>query len=55
MKTATTGLGAASSQIINNHDQYEVFNDPSAVCRLSGLPRQFSDTFSSSQILLILS
>lgn len=31
MKTATTGLSAASSEVINNVDQYEVFNDPRAV------------------------
>ncbi|PPQ80232.1 hypothetical protein CVT26_012030 [Gymnopilus dilepis] len=28
LKTATTGLSAASGEVIDNHDQYEVFNDP---------------------------
>lgn len=31
MKTATAGLSSASGEVINNHDQYEVFNDPRAV------------------------
>ncbi|TDL18750.1 Het-C-domain-containing protein [Rickenella mellea] len=30
LKTATTGLMSASGEVINNHDQYEVFNDPRA-------------------------
>ncbi|KAF5357198.1 hypothetical protein D9756_006590 [Leucocoprinus leucothites] len=30
MKTATTSLGAVSGEVINTHDQYEVFNDPRA-------------------------
>ncbi|KAH9899296.1 heterokaryon incompatibility protein Het-C-domain-containing protein [Cubamyces lactineus] len=30
MKQATTGLMAASGEVINTHDQYEVFNDPRA-------------------------
>ncbi|KAH7920181.1 Het-C-domain-containing protein [Leucogyrophana mollusca] len=30
MKTATTGLQSASGEVINTHDQYEVFNDPRA-------------------------
>ncbi|KAJ3563144.1 hypothetical protein NP233_g9128 [Leucocoprinus birnbaumii] len=30
MKTATTGLGTVSGEVINTHDQYEVFNDPRA-------------------------
>ncbi|KAJ8474187.1 hypothetical protein ONZ45_g16038 [Pleurotus djamor] len=30
LKSATSGLGAASAQVIDNHDQYEVFNDPRA-------------------------
>ncbi|KAI0082745.1 Het-C-domain-containing protein [Panus rudis PR-1116 ss-1] len=30
MKQATTGLMAASGEVINSHDQYEVFNDPRA-------------------------
>lgn len=32
MKTATTGLGAASAEVVNNASQYEVFDDPNAVC-----------------------
>jgi hypothetical protein len=34
MKTATAGLSSASGEVINNHDQYEVFNDPRAVSAL---------------------
>ncbi|KAG1862734.1 heterokaryon incompatibility protein Het-C-domain-containing protein [Suillus subalutaceus] len=30
MQTATAGLSSASSEVIDNHDQYEVFNDPYA-------------------------
>ncbi|KAK0494474.1 heterokaryon incompatibility protein HET-C [Armillaria luteobubalina] len=30
LQTATTGLAEASSEVINSHDQYEVFNDPRA-------------------------
>lgn len=30
MKDATSALAAASSEVINSHDQYEVFNDPRA-------------------------
>ncbi|THG96509.1 hypothetical protein EW145_g7769 [Phellinidium pouzarii] len=30
MKAATDGLMSASGEVIDNHDQYEVFNDPSA-------------------------
>ncbi|SJK98858.1 uncharacterized protein ARMOST_02130 [Armillaria ostoyae] len=30
LQTATTGLAQASSEVINSHDQYEVFNDPRA-------------------------
>jgi hypothetical protein len=30
METATAGLLSASSEVINKHDQYEVFNDPYA-------------------------
>ncbi|KAI0763072.1 heterokaryon incompatibility protein Het-C-domain-containing protein [Trametes elegans] len=30
MKQATNGLMAASGEVINTHDQYEVFNDPRA-------------------------
>ncbi|KAF8637884.1 hypothetical protein AX17_002507 [Amanita inopinata Kibby_2008] len=30
LKTATSGLALASGEVINNHDQYEVFNDPRA-------------------------
>lgn len=30
MKTATAGLMAASGEVIDNHDQYEVFNIPTA-------------------------
>ncbi|KAH7912171.1 Het-C-domain-containing protein [Hygrophoropsis aurantiaca] len=30
MKTATSGLQSASGEVINTHDQYEVFNDPRA-------------------------
>jgi len=30
MKTATSGLTAASGEVIDRHDQYEVFNDPQA-------------------------
>ncbi|KAG0706965.1 heterokaryon incompatibility protein Het-C-domain-containing protein [Suillus ampliporus] len=30
METATSGLQLASSEVIDNHDQYEVFNDPYA-------------------------
>lgn len=30
LETATTGLSSASSEVINKHDQYEVFNDPYA-------------------------
>ncbi|KAI0792398.1 heterokaryon incompatibility protein Het-C-domain-containing protein [Abortiporus biennis] len=30
MKQATAGLMAASGEVINSHDQYEVFNDPRA-------------------------
>ncbi|KAL5523319.1 hypothetical protein ACEPAF_1586 [Sanghuangporus sanghuang] len=30
MKTATTGLMSASGEVIDSHDQYEVFNDPGA-------------------------
>ncbi|OBZ67753.1 hypothetical protein A0H81_12495 [Grifola frondosa] len=30
MKQATTGLMAASGEVIDTHDQYEVFNDPRA-------------------------
>lgn len=32
IRTATMGLQEASGEVINNHDQYEVFNDPRAVC-----------------------
>lgn len=31
MKTATAGLSSASGEVINSHDQYEVFDDPRAV------------------------
>ena len=31
MKQATSGLQLASGEVINNQDQYEVFNDPRAV------------------------
>jgi hypothetical protein len=34
MKTATAALSTASGEVINSHDQYEVFNDPRAVCTL---------------------
>ncbi|KAG2069173.1 Het-C-domain-containing protein [Suillus decipiens] len=30
LETATAGLSSASSEVINTHDQYEVFNDPYA-------------------------
>ncbi|KAL0581875.1 hypothetical protein V5O48_000104 [Marasmius crinis-equi] len=30
LKTATTGLQSASGEVIDSHDQYEVFNDPHA-------------------------
>ncbi|KDQ31832.1 hypothetical protein PLEOSDRAFT_1053107 [Pleurotus ostreatus PC15] len=30
IKSASSGLTAASSEVIDNHDQYEVFNDPRA-------------------------
>jgi hypothetical protein len=30
LKTATAGLSSASGEVINTHDQYEVFNDPIA-------------------------
>ncbi|KAK0457999.1 heterokaryon incompatibility protein HET-C [Desarmillaria tabescens] len=30
LQTATTGLAEASNEVINSHDQYEVFNDPRA-------------------------
>ena len=30
MQTATSGLQLASGEVINTHDQYEVFNDPRA-------------------------
>jgi hypothetical protein len=30
MKSASTGLMSASSEVIDTHDQYEVFNDPRA-------------------------
>lgn len=30
LETATSGLQTASSEVINKHDQYEVFNDPHA-------------------------
>lgn len=32
MKTATTQLMAASGEVIDKADQYEVFDDPRAVC-----------------------
>lgn len=32
LKTASAGLANASGEVINTHDQYEVFNDPIAVC-----------------------
>ncbi|KZT43565.1 Het-C-domain-containing protein [Sistotremastrum suecicum HHB10207 ss-3] len=28
LRTATSGLSSASAEVIDNHDQYEVFNDP---------------------------
>jgi len=31
LKTTSNGLQAASGEVINSHDQYEVFNDPRAV------------------------
>ena len=31
LKTTSSGLQAASGEVINSHDQYEVFNDPRAV------------------------
>ena len=31
LKTATGALGSASAEVIDNNDQYEVFNDPRAV------------------------
>lgn len=30
LKTATSGLTSASAEVIDNHDQYEVFNDARA-------------------------
>jgi hypothetical protein len=30
LKSATSGLSSASSEVIDSHDQYEVFNDPRA-------------------------
>lgn len=31
LKTASSALQNSSAEVINNHDQYEVFNDPRAV------------------------
>ena len=31
LKTTTSGLQSISGEVIDNHDQYEVFNDPHAV------------------------
>ena len=31
MKQATSGLALASGEVINTHDQFEVFDDPRAV------------------------
>lgn len=31
MQSATTALQDGSAEVINSHDQYEVFNDPRAV------------------------
>lgn len=31
LKTATASLSAVSGEVIDTHDQYEVFNDPRAV------------------------
>lgn len=31
LQTATTQLASTSAEVINSHDQYEVFNDPRAV------------------------
>ena len=31
LQTATTSLQSVSGEVINNHDQYEVFDDPRAV------------------------
>jgi hypothetical protein len=30
LKTATSGLSSVSGEVIDSHDQYEVFNDPRA-------------------------
>lgn len=35
LKSATTGLSAVSGEVIDSHDQYEVFNDPRAVRLIS--------------------
>lgn len=40
LKSATSGLQSVSGEVIDNHDQYEVFNDPRAVssfARKSGI------------------
>lgn len=35
LQSATTALQSGSAEVINSHDQYEVFNDPRAVGRTS--------------------
>jgi len=39
LQSATGTLTEQSANVINNHDQYEVFNDPIAVCRIYIIPR----------------
>jgi len=55
MKTATAGLSTASGEVIDNHDQYEVFNDPRAVSALTFVPLSILITPFFSLIPLILS
>lgn len=56
MKTATAGLQAASGEVIDSHDQYEVFNDPRAVrCDLAVLDVSLTSLIIGSRTLHIRS
>ena len=54
LKSATSGLSTVSGEVIDNVDQYEVFNDPRAVSYLRAISQyHFKPEFLSLTQLIL--
>jgi hypothetical protein len=55
LQSATTALQSGSAEVINSHDQYEVFNDPRAVSQLIALSFYLNTDFALFLLPLVRS